>query len=129
MTIKVLWMLKRKPGTTHEQFREHYERSHAAIGRKYIGHLLLSYKRNYQIEAWGGTSSDPEGFRRRPFDYDCVTELIVADEEAYEEMGRIFAEPAAGAELFEDELKFLDREAYVMLRCDEVIDHDIRGPG
>jgi hypothetical protein len=128
MTIKVLWMLKRKPGITPAQFREHYERSHAAIARKYVGHLLLSYTRNYQTEAWGGTASDPDGFRQRPFDYDCITELVVADEAAFEEMGRIFGEPAVGAELIEDELKFLDREATMMLRCDEVVDHGIGRP-
>lgn len=127
MTVKVLWLLKRKPGTTPEQFRAHYERFHAAIGRKYLGDLLLSYKRNYQLEAWGGTSSDPAGFHRRPFDYDCITELEVADEAAYEAMGTAFADPAASAELLDDELKFLDREATVMLRVDEVVDHGIRG--
>lgn len=128
MTIKILWMLKRKPGTTQAQFREHYERSHAAIARKYVGHLLMSYTRNYQTEAWGGTATDPAGFRQRPFDYDCVTELVVADEAAFEEMGRIFAAPEASTELVEDELVFLDREATVMLRCDEVVDGGIRGP-
>jgi len=128
MTIKILWMLKRKPGTTPAEFREHYERSHAAIARKYVGHLLMSYTRNYQTEAWGGTATDPAGFRQRPFDYDCITELVVADEAAFEEMGRIFAAPDASAELIADELKFLDREATVMLRCDQVIDRGIRGP-
>jgi hypothetical protein len=129
MTVKVIWMLKRKPGITQAQFREHYERSHAAIARKYIGHLLLSYKRNYQTEAWGGTASDSQGFRQRPFQYDCITELLVADETAYEEMGRIFAEPGAAAELYEDELEFLDREASFMLRIDEVDDRGVRGFG
>jgi hypothetical protein len=122
MSIKILWMLKRKPGITPAQFREHYERSHAAIARKYIGHLLMRYTRNYQTEAWGGTATDPAGFRLRPFDYDCITELVVADEAAVEEMSRIFAAPAASAELIEDELKFLDRDATVMLRCDAVVD-------
>jgi hypothetical protein len=128
MPIKILWMLKRKPGTTPAQFREHYERSHAAIARKYVGHLLMSYTRNYQTEAWGGTASEPEGFRKRAFEYDCITELLVADEAAFEEMGRIFGEPAASAELIEDELRFLDRGATVMLRCDMVIDQDVGTP-
>ena len=125
MSIKILWMLKRKPGITPAQFREHYERSHAAIARKYVGHLLISYTRNYQTEAWGGTATDPAGFRQRPFDYDCITELEVADEAAFEDMGRIFGAAEASAELIEDELKFLDREATVMLRCDEVVDHGV----
>jgi hypothetical protein len=127
MAIKIIWMLKRKPGITPAQFREHYERSHAAIARKYVGHLLISYTRNYQTEAWGGTASEPEGFRQRSFEYDCITELIVADEDAVDEMGRIFGAPAASAELIEDELRFLDRGATVMLRCDEVIDQDVGG--
>ncbi len=127
MPIKILWMLKRKPGTTPTQFREHYERSHAAIARKYVGHLLMGYTRNYQTEAWGGTATDPAGFRQRPFDYDCITELVVADEAAFEEMARIFGAPAASAELIEDEHKFLDRWATVMLRCDEVVDHSVGG--
>ena len=129
MTLKILWLLKRRPDITPAQFREHYERSHAAIARKYVGHLLLGYTRNYQTEAWGGTATDPGGFSRRSFDYDCITELEVADEAAYEEMGRIFGSPAAAAELIEDEHKFLDREATVMLRCDEVVDRGIRGKG
>lgn len=125
MAIKILWMLKRKPGITPAQFREHYERSHAAIARKYVGHLLMSYTRNYQTEAWGGTATDPAGFRQRPFDYDCITELIVADEATVDEMGRIFSEPEASAALIEDELKFLDREATVMLRCEAVVDQHV----
>jgi hypothetical protein len=127
MTIKVLWMLKRKPGISPAQFREHYERSHAAIARKYVGHLLISYTRNYQTEAWGGTATDPGGFRQRQFDFDCITELVMADEAAFEEMGRIFAAPAASAELIEDEREFLDREATVMLRCDAVVDGAVGG--
>ncbi len=128
MSIKIIWMLKRKPGTTPAQFREHYERSHAAIARKYVGHLLISYTRNYQTEAWGGTATDPAGFRQRPFDYDCITELVVADEAAVAEMGRIFGAPPASTELLEDEVLFLDREASVMLRCDAVVDEAVSRP-
>mgnify|MGYP000125412860 CR=1 FL=1 len=34
---KIMWLLKRKPGTTHEHFRQHYESSHAVLGQKYFG--------------------------------------------------------------------------------------------
>ena len=37
-----MWLLKRKPGTTHEHFRHHYETSHSVLG-----HLIESYQRNY----------------------------------------------------------------------------------
>ena len=51
---KVMWLLKRKAGISHAQFREHYENSHAKLAHKYIGHLMLEYKRNYKTETWGG---------------------------------------------------------------------------
>ena len=46
--FKVIWLLRRKPGITIEQFRAHYENSHARLAQKYFGDLLLSYKRNYE---------------------------------------------------------------------------------
>ena len=47
---KVMWLLKRKAGISHAQFREHYENSHVRLAHKYIGHLMLDYKRNYKTE-------------------------------------------------------------------------------
>src|SRR3954462_14233770 len=51
---KVMWLLKRKRGITLDQFRDHYENSHSVLGNKYLGHLLIHYKRNYKTEVWGG---------------------------------------------------------------------------
>ncbi len=51
---KIFWLLKRKPGISHEQFRHHYETSHAVLGQKYFGHLILSYKRNYDVAKQAG---------------------------------------------------------------------------
>jgi hypothetical protein len=45
--MKVAWLLRRKPGITHEPFRDHYESSHAMLGQGYFGHLITSYTRNY----------------------------------------------------------------------------------
>ncbi|WP_323809663.1 EthD domain-containing protein [Sphingobium baderi] len=38
--IKIIWLLKRKPGMSKEAFREHYENSHVVLAHKYVGHLL-----------------------------------------------------------------------------------------
>jgi hypothetical protein len=35
--FKVMWLLRRKPGISHAQFKEHYERSHVVMAQKYIG--------------------------------------------------------------------------------------------
>lgn len=44
---KVMWLMKRKAHLTHEEFREHFERSHAPMAQKFAGHLFAEYRRNY----------------------------------------------------------------------------------
>ena len=112
--FKVIFLLKRKPGITAEQFREHYERSHVKMAQKYLGHLLIGYVRNYVGEARAARS---QGQRPLEFDYDCLTEWTLASEEALEEVYRIFAIPEIGKEFYDDEANFLDRDAVVSIRC------------
>lgn len=122
MTIKVIFFLKRKAGTTAQQFRKHYEASHVKLAQKYIGHLLLGYKRNFPLFAALNPSNVPPGTQPQPYDigYDCITEMWVKDEAALAEMSRIFNDPAINPVLVEDELKFLQRDATVMIVSDEV---------
>ena len=47
MAIKVILMLKRKPGMTPAAFREEYETGHSRLGLKLFGHLWKEYRRNY----------------------------------------------------------------------------------
>lgn len=120
--IKIIFLLKRKPDITHEQFRAHYEASHVMLAHKYIGHLLIKYVRNYPTFALLNPSEVPEGTTPAPYDigYDCITEMYVADQAAVEEMGRIFNDPAINPVLVEDELKFLQRDATVMIMSEQV---------
>ena len=73
--FKVIWLLRRKPGITMDQFRNHYENSHARLAQKYFGDLMLSYKRNYKTETWGGgvptakSSDDAKGGGFGPIDW------------------------------------------------------------
>ncbi len=120
--IKVIWLLKRKPGMSKEAFREHYENSHVVLAHKYVGHLLEGYHRNYPIEGWLAPSSKREDGVVEPFDYeyDCITEMRIKDADAAEEMLRIFNDPEIGKIFVDDEHRFLDRKLVVMLTCDEV---------
>ncbi len=120
--VKIIFMLKRKAGTTPEHFRAHYESSHVKLAQKYIGHLLTGYVRNYPTFAMRNPSNVPAGTTPAPYDigYDCVTEMFVNDQAAVEEINRIFNAPEINPILAEDELKFLDREATVMIVIDEV---------
>lgn len=120
--IKIIYFLKRKEGITHEQFREHYENSHVVLAKKYVGHLMKDYIRNYPTFALLNPSNHPAGTQPEPYDigYDCITEMHVEDQAAVDEMGRVFNDPAINPILVEDELKFLDREKIVMIMVEVV---------
>lgn len=119
---KMIFFLKRKPGLTAAQFREHYENSHARLAQKYIGHLLTGYVRNYPSFAALDPSNVPPGTQPAAYDigYDAITEMRVKDMAAVEEIGRIFNDPQIQPILKADEQRFLDDKATVMILCDEV---------
>lgn len=112
--IKAIFLLKRKAGVTHEQFREHYEKSHVKLGQKYLGHLMISYERNYVTQVRGSRS---QGRKPVAWEYDCITEWMLPNAEALEEVYRIFAIPEIGQEFFDDEGRFLDRDAVIVITC------------
>jgi hypothetical protein len=121
--IKIIWILKRKPGITPEEFRERYER-HSRLGQKLCGHLQSSYKRNYKIEIAGGGTPTTHGGKATfgPIDWDCdvISEVCFPTEEAYEARKAIFADPVTAKQFYDDEEDFLDRESVIMFRCEEV---------
>ena len=125
--FKVMWLLRRKAGISHAQFKEHYERSHVVMAQKYIGHLLIEYKRNYKTETWGGGVPTDTGGGFGPIDwaYDCITEWVMKDESALDKINAIFAHPVIGKEFHDDEANFLDRDSVILIKC-QVID---TGPG
>lgn len=118
---KLIFFLKRKPGITPAEFREHYEQSHSRFAQKYIGHLLTGYVRNYPTFAALDPSNVPEGSEPAFYDigYDAITEMRVKDMAAVEEIGRIFNDPEIQPILKADERKFLDDSKTVMIICDE----------
>ena len=121
--IKIIWIIKRKLGVTPEEFRERYER-HARLGQKLCGHLQTSYKRNYKLEILGGGTPTTHGegatFGPIEWDYDVITEVCFANEDAYNQRNQIFADPVTARQFYEDEEDFLDRESVIMFRCEEV---------
>lgn len=109
---KIMWLLKRKPGTSHEHFHHHYETSHSVLGQKYFGHLILSYQRNYN------TARARDGGGNRASDYDCVTEWLMPDAAAVDEIYRLMADPVIGKLFLDDEARFLDSSETRLVRCD-----------
>lgn len=116
--FKVIWLLRRKPGTTLTQFRDHYENSHAVLARRYCGHLMVGYRRNYKAESFGGGSvGEGSPFGPLDWDYDCVSEWMMPDEAAFDAIMAIMADPVIGELFSEDEKHFLDRTDIRLLKC------------
>ena len=116
---KVLHLIKRKPHLTHEQFREHFERSHAPMALKFCGHLFKEYRRNYVNIVFGGDDSRKPNNSYGPmeWDWDLLSEWIVGSEADLQEIFRIMQTPGI-AHLFEDdEDRFIDRKMNVMMPC------------
>lgn len=117
---KVLHFIKRKPHMTHAQFRDHFERSHAAMALKFCGHLFSEYRRNYVNIAYTGGDSRVEGsgYGPREWDWDLISEWILPDEAALHEIYRIMQEPDKDALFRADEDRFIDRTATVTVGCE-----------
>lgn len=117
---KVLHFIKRKDHLTHEQFKAHFERSHAAMALKFCGHLFTEYRRNYvNMVFTGGDSREPDsGYGLREWDWDLISEWILPSEDALGEIYRIMQEPGIDALFRDDEDRFIDRRATVTVPCD-----------
>lgn len=123
--FKVLHFIRRKPHLTHAQFRDHFERSHAAMALKFCGHLFTDYQRNYFDTAYTGGDSRQEnsGYGPRAGDWDLISEWILPDEAALHEIYRIMQSPGIDELFHADEDRFIDRTATMTIHC------EVRGGG
>lgn len=117
---KVLWFLARKPGISHEQFRAHYENSHAPLAMKHFGHLFRTYRRNYRTETFGGgvIEDGGAGFGPRPWAYDVVAEWVLQDSAAFDTIMAALSDTELGQVFYDDEEHFLDRSSIFLVKCD-----------
>lgn len=124
MPIKKIVMVKRKPGLTPEQFRDGYENSHSRIAVELFGHLWLDYRRNYLTSGYSfepgahGTAGGADAIG-----FDAVSEFVLRDEAALEEMGRIAA--ANHARIKEDEAKWFDQSRCWLVGCETVVEDPV----
>ena len=123
MPVKVIVLVRRKAGLTPEQFRDGYENSHSRIAVELFGHLWIEYRRNYLTT---GYSFEPDahgsGGGADEIGFDAVSEFVLRDEAALEEMGRISA--ANIARIKEDEAKWFDQSRCWIVGC-ETVEEDL----
>jgi hypothetical protein len=92
MPIKVILMVKRKPGLSPEEFRLVYETDHSHLGLKLFGHLWLDCKRIYLQQAIGSMLSHAiplDGQGQIDCPVDVITEIVFPNMGALRESIRI----------------------------------------
>ncbi|MBU6269051.1 MAG: EthD domain-containing protein [Sphingomonadales bacterium] len=117
--IRVMWLLRRKPGISHAQFRHHYETSHAVLGERHLGHLMTAYRRHYVAPAEAAGSAVMQAvLGAKGWDYDCIADWEMADAAAFEQVVATLSDPEIGKLFHDDEEHFLDRSSVRLMLCD-----------
>ncbi len=114
--MKIVILIKKRAGMSREDFINHYENSHAVLGKRLLGHLWVKYVRNYPT---GLMKYQPEETSVDD-SYDAVTEIWLKDAAALEEMNRIINLPENNKIILEDEEKFQERTKTRLLIVDEI---------
>jgi len=124
MPIKMIVMVRRKPGLSPEEFRDGYENSHSRIAVELFGHLWTAYRRNYLVSGRRFSEGKSMIGQRSPDEigFDAISEYILADEAALEEMGRIAAENFNMIKA--DEALWFDQQQSWSVTC-ETVEEDL----
>lgn len=109
--IKMIAVLKRKPGMSFADFKKHYEASHVPLVSKIMGHHLKAYVRNYS----DGPNPFPVGI---PNEYDCVTEFHYETMADLEAAAAEIEKPENAPLVREDEKRFLDVDTVCVFVAD-----------
>jgi hypothetical protein len=118
--IKILVMVVRKPGLTKEQFRQLYESSHVVLAKRIFGDLFVEYRRNYPGPSTilSYTESTPLPSANESCGYDVITEVVLKDRDALDQMMAIIAKPEVRKLIIDDEMRIFDRDASRMMLCE-----------
>jgi hypothetical protein len=119
---KMMVLLKRKPGTTFEQFQHHYETKHAALGARFFEGLLADFRRYYPSEL-RGFPTDWRRLDQAPVEstgFDAISVYTFRDAAALTEYLRRMNDPLIQEALVKDEQIFLDRPACLFGFCDAI---------
>jgi hypothetical protein len=120
--IKVLILVVKRAGMSAEEFRAYYESSHVPLALKHFGHLFLEFRRNYPgpttsyVDRVNGNGAVP-GYDAGCA-YNAITEIVLQDQAALEELISLLTQPEIERIFAEDEAKFTDRTASRMCVCE-----------
>jgi hypothetical protein len=104
--VKLVFMLKRKPGMSREDFLRYYEQHHARLGEKYVPNAVRYVRRFLDPMAGPSGGGDQE--------YDVLTELWFANQGEMDKAMKLLSDPKVHAEIEADEKMLFDRPALRM---------------
>ncbi len=105
--VKVMFLVKSKPGVSREEFCRHYEEVHVPLALKCFP-TFKRYVRNYVVTL---PDAEEPGF-------DCITEIWFDNMEACQETVDLWGSEA-GQAIREDEETFMDRDKTVSFLVEE----------
>jgi uncharacterized protein (TIGR02118 family) len=113
--LKVVVLLKRKPGMSREDFVRYYESRHAVLATELVPGLL-DYRRTY-------VSGERPAFGAAPdsLDFDVITTLVFADRAAYEHAFHTLQRPEIARRIADDEEQLFDRSCIRSYLAEEYV--------
>ncbi len=109
--IRLIGLMTRRAGMTHEAFRDYYETKHRLIGEKYLAGGACHYMRRYL------SATDPSV---API-YDCILEVWYPNDAAMQATSARLALPVIAAEIAADEEQLFDRDKMLFYLADDVV--------
>lgn len=97
--IKLVMLMKRKPGLSREEFIAHYEGHHRLIGEKVLSGYACRYVRRYPTPVEEPNADDP----------DVIMEIWFQDRAIHDLCFNAMADPEQMAEIVADEERLFDR--------------------
>jgi uncharacterized protein (TIGR02118 family) len=101
--MKLIALLKRRPGMTLEDFRNYYESTHSKFADALKGGKAVRYVRRYFKpipHPLGGKVAEPE--------FDAMNEMWFEDEAQFQRAMEIFSDPALAKSIAQDEPNLFD---------------------
>ena len=111
--IKLIGLLKKKPGLTRQAFIDYYEHSHAPLVSRLVP-IGPDYRRSYtdRMRVNGQEVDDA-------FEYDVISEVWFDQAEDYAAFAEAMRKPEIFGQIVADEENFLDRSASRILMVTE----------